>query len=97
MNRLLIFGFGYCGRAVAEAVPEFAVTATTRAPYQTRRFASRDDSGPGDSTVALVAFDAAEPAIAEASHILVTIPPGTDGDPVLRRYADVISAAPDVR
>ncbi len=30
MNRLLIFGLGYCGRAVADAAPDFVVDATSR-------------------------------------------------------------------
>ena len=89
MSRLLIFGFGYCGRAVAKAAPDFAITATTRASDQV--------TPPDTSEVAMVPFDAAEAAIAAATHILVTIPPGTDGDPVLNRYADVIAAAPDLR
>jgi hypothetical protein len=174
MNRLLIFGFGYCGRAVAEVVPDFAVTATTRDPLSSRdpdrpagqlpsmeTSSPEETSSPGSSggpdpdtapgqvprtswgttfpsaacginrgasisllaersnliaggasglshrsappndsapaTVALVPFDAAEPAIATATHILVTIPPGTDGDPVLHRYADVIAAAPGIQ
>jgi nucleoside-diphosphate-sugar epimerase len=74
MSRLLVFGFGYCARAVAEAAPDFIVTGTSRST-----------------------FDAAEPSIATATHILVTIPPIPDGDPVLTRYAAAIEKAPDLR
>jgi nucleoside-diphosphate-sugar epimerase len=45
----------------------------------------------------LVHFDAAEPAIAAATHILVTASPDADGDPALNRYATVIAAAPALR
>jgi nucleoside-diphosphate-sugar epimerase len=48
-------------------------------------------------TVRFVPFDAAEPAIAAATHILVTAPPSTEGDPVLTRYADIIATAPALR
>lgn len=99
MSTLLIFGFGYCGRAVAAAATEFAITATTRAsdPPTACGPTPRTDSGhAGGSAVAMVPFDAAECAIAAASHILVTIPPGVDGDPVLNRYADVIATAPNL-
>jgi nucleoside-diphosphate-sugar epimerase len=82
VSTLLIFGLGYCGQAVAKAVPDFAVTATSR-------------SGVSITGVALVPFDAAELAL--ATHILVTAPPGADGDPVLNRYADAIDAAPALR
>jgi nucleoside-diphosphate-sugar epimerase len=79
LNTLLIFGFGYCGHAVADAAPEFNVVSTTRSDIVPDAKRAR--------------FDAAEAAIAAASHILVTIGPGGDGDPVLRRYADAIAAS----
>src|SRR3546814_1812304 len=33
-------------------------------------------------------------ALAKATHILSSSPPGTDGDPVLLQYGDAIAAAP---
>lgn len=71
MGRLLIFGLGYTGRAIARSASAagFAVDATSR------------DGAPGT-----VPFEAAEAAIARASHVLVTAPPGAHGDPVLTRY-----------
>ncbi len=42
----------------------------------------------------MVTFDDALPAIDAASHVLVTAPPGTDGDPVLARYGEALSASP---
>jgi nucleoside-diphosphate-sugar epimerase len=85
VNGLLIFGLGYAGRAVAKAASGFAVTATSRSA------AFRDTS------TSIVPFDAAEPAIAAATHILVTAPPDAAGDPVLNRYAPAIAAAPRLR
>jgi nucleoside-diphosphate-sugar epimerase len=82
MSRLLIFGLGYSGVAIAEAARAagFSVTGTTRA-------------GSGGS----LRFDAAESAIRAATHILTTASPAGTGDPVLARYAAEIAGAPDLR
>ncbi len=87
MNRLLIFGFGYTGRAIGEAARALGweVAATTR------------DASPGRSPFTLVPFDAADDAIASATHIVATAPPRDDGDPVLARHADAIARAPALR
>jgi nucleoside-diphosphate-sugar epimerase len=81
VKTLLIFGLGYSARAVARVAADFDVVATTRSP----------EAG------ALIPFDAAGAAIAAATHILITAPPDADGDPVLRRYAGAIAAAPALR
>ena len=44
-----------------------------------------------------IPFDAAETAIASATHILTTAAPDEHGDPVLARYAAIIAAAPALR
>jgi nucleoside-diphosphate-sugar epimerase len=85
VNNLLIFGLGYTGSAVAKAASDFAITGT-----------SRSNSRAGTSAT-VVPFDAAEPAIAAATHILVTAPPDAAGDPVLNRYDTALSAAPGLR
>jgi nucleoside-diphosphate-sugar epimerase len=85
MNRLLIFGFGYSARAIAAAAAG-AITATYR---------SEAIDAVGE--VSLIPFDGAEAAVAAATHILVAAPPGTNGDPVLDRYATAIAAAPSPR
>lgn len=81
--RLLIFGLGYCGAAVAAAVRAegVVVRGTTR--------------GPANSDA--VPFDAAGAAIADATHVLSTVPPDAAGDPVLLRYAAAMCAAPALR
>ncbi|WP_297370521.1 NAD-dependent epimerase/dehydratase family protein [Acidocella sp.] len=86
-GRLLIFGLGYSGRAIARA----AVAAGWRVAATTRGRAAQE---PG---VELVAFDDAAGAIAAASHVVATAAPGEAGDPVLARYHDEILAAPGLR
>ncbi len=84
---LLIFGLGYSGRAIARAAiaAGYAVTATTR---------GKAAAEPG---VSLIPFDAAEEAIAAATHIVTTAAPDDQGDPVLARYRMAIAAAPHLR
>ncbi|HEX7390864.1 MAG TPA: SDR family NAD(P)-dependent oxidoreductase, partial [Acidiphilium sp.] len=88
-DRLAIVGFGYAGAAIAAAVLEagLAVTATTRDPA-----AKRTPEG-----VELVGFDEAGWAIREATHLLVTAPPGEAGDPVLARYRSAIGTSDRLR
>jgi nucleoside-diphosphate-sugar epimerase len=87
-GRLLIFGLGYTGTAIGLAAAEagFAVTVTSRQP---------DAAAPDGITV--IPFDAADEAIAEATHIVATAAPDDGGDPVLARYAEAIARAPALR
>ena len=82
MNRLLIFGLGYSGAAIARDAEAagFQVTGTSRAGV------------PGT-----IRFDAADAAIAAATHLLVTAGPDGGGDAVLDRYRHQIAAAPSLR
>lgn len=52
--------------------------------------AARDGTG-------TILFDAAAGAVARATHILTTVPPGPDADPVLALYAEAIAQAPVLR
>ena len=70
--RLIVFGAGYTGRAVAEAARVAGWDAV---------IVSRTPSAPGD-----IAFAEAGPALASATHLLATAPPGDGGDPVLLRH-----------
>ena len=94
--RLFIFGFGYSARAVARALhmlqgPRIPVAGTAReAP-----------AAPAPGAVRLHGFDGTRPGafgtdLARASHVLVSIPPDGDGDPVLRHHAADIAAAPNL-
>ncbi len=88
-DALLIFGFGYSGRAIGRAAVAagLTVTATSRDPA-----ALAPEAG-----VSIIPFDAAAQAIATATHILATAAPDEHGDPVLDRYRAEIAAAPDWR
>ncbi len=85
MHRLLVMGLGYSGRAIAALARDagFEVAITTRDPGQVA----------GD----VIGFDQAGPAIVRATHLVMTAPPGEDGDPVLARHADAIRNAPALR
>jgi nucleoside-diphosphate-sugar epimerase len=91
-QRLLIFGLGYCGVAVAAAARTagFAVTGTVRQ-------ANAAPSPTAAAVVDSIRFDDAAPVIADATHLLSTVPPDAQGDAVLARYADAIAAAPHLR
>jgi nucleoside-diphosphate-sugar epimerase len=84
---LLIFGLGYSGRAIAKAAMQagFAVTVTSRTPL------ARPEPG-----ITIIPFDAAQSAIAAATHIIATAAPDEHGDPILARYAAQITAAPNL-
>lgn len=82
MNRLMILGLGYSGQAVAAAARAAGFQVTG-----THRVATAD----------AIAFDAAGPAIAAATHLLATAGPEADGDPVLVRYGTEIRAASGLR
>lgn len=90
-GRLLIFGMGYCGRAVADAAlaAGFEVRGTTRSPLPPSASSAEEAAHP----IRLVAFDAAGPAIGQATHVLVSAAPDDMGDPVLHRHAPAIRAA----
>jgi nucleoside-diphosphate-sugar epimerase len=86
-GRLLIFGYGYTGAATARCAQRagWQVTATQR------RAASAAQG------MAIVAFDGAADAISQATHLLVTAPPGANGDPVLAAWGEAIASAPQLR
>jgi nucleoside-diphosphate-sugar epimerase len=75
--RLVLFGPGYCGRAIAQAAETagFAVIQVGR------------DSAPEQVLSSL----------RTATHVLSTVPPADDGDPVLARYEPALRSAPAVR
>jgi nucleoside-diphosphate-sugar epimerase len=82
--RLLIFGLGYSGHAVAVAARATGIDVwgTSRSPDR--------QAPPG---VRVVPFAAAEAEIDAATHVLATAAPEDDGDPVLLRYGSALRAA----
>ena len=94
--RLLIFGAGYSGRALARAVkPRAAWIGGTRR----RKEAAAQLAGEG---MAPFVFDGVRgegglaEAVRQATHILVSVPPG-DGDPVLAVFGEALADARDLR
>jgi nucleoside-diphosphate-sugar epimerase len=87
-SRLLVFGLGYVGCAVADAAMAagYAVMGTTRSPA----------SSSGGAVTSIDFADAAS-AITEATHLLSTVPPDLSGDPVLLRHCDAMTAAGNLR
>ncbi len=75
--RLVVFGLGYCGAAVADAATGdgLDVAGITR---QTDAASTRA-------------------ALAQATHVLSSVPPGEDDDPVLSRFGADLDAAPMLR
>ena len=86
--RLLVFGLGYTGSAIARAAAAegFAVSGTVR-----------DAIEAADDGIVRVNFLHADDAIAASTHVVCAAPPGPSGDPVLSRYAAAIAAAPRLR
>lgn len=76
---LMILGLGYSGSAVARSARAagWTVAGTARNPA-------------GD---AAIPFDAAGEAIRAATHLLITAPPGAQGDPVLAAHRPAVEAA----
>jgi nucleoside-diphosphate-sugar epimerase len=87
---LLIFGFGFTGRALARRMLTrgWSVTATAR----------KSEDRQAAQALGILAIDPADPlalteAAARAEAILVTAPPGTGGCPGLAALAPAIAAA----
>ncbi|UFN47384.1 SDR family NAD(P)-dependent oxidoreductase [Roseomonas sp. OT10] len=86
-DRMLVIGLGYSGAAIARAAAAggFDVTGTCRDP-------TRVPAG-----TPAIAFEEAAAAIAAATHLVVTAPPGPEGDPVLARHGAALARAGALR
>jgi nucleoside-diphosphate-sugar epimerase len=86
--RLLVFGLGYTGTAVARSVVSagYSVCGTIRGARE-----------PADDGVARTDFARAHEAIEGATHLLCTAPPDASGDPMLSLYRPAIETAPSLR
>jgi nucleoside-diphosphate-sugar epimerase len=89
-GHLLIFGLGYAGGATARA----ARAAGWRVSVATRDPAREEARALVRQEIALVAFADPGPALAEATHLLMTAAPTEAGDPVLAAHGALIRAAP---
>ncbi|MFN8829368.1 MAG: SDR family oxidoreductase [Labrys sp. (in: a-proteobacteria)] len=94
---LLVFGLGYSTQRFVDLYGHrFArVTGTVRSAEKAQALAARYQ-------IPVAVFDGFAPspvlleAIATATHILVSVPPDGQGDPVLRMLRETLAAAPDL-
>jgi nucleoside-diphosphate-sugar epimerase len=93
MSRLLCFGLGYSASFLAQQLRAegWHVSGTARTPESAEAVAANrfdvcvfDGSAPSPEAAA---------AVAQATHILVSVPPDADGDPVLRHHIDDLAKA----
>lgn len=95
--KLLVFGLGFSALHAAQRLQASGalVTATVRTPEKAERLAQ------AGFTPRLFSPEHADPGIvtdiAASDAILVSIPPGQSGDPVLASFAGAIAAAPHLR
>jgi nucleoside-diphosphate-sugar epimerase len=90
---IFIFGMGYSSEAAARALhrlrdPDIPICGTTREPGDTPSEALRRHVFDGKAPGATLGAD-----LAEATHVIVSIPPDAAGDPVLRHHRADIAAA----
>jgi nucleoside-diphosphate-sugar epimerase len=72
VSRLFVFGLGYTAKAIAAALPDGWTVEATGS----------------DGGIGFEDDQAVRAALSRASHVLSSVPPGADGDPVLSRYGD---------
>lgn len=97
MNRLLCFGLGYSAARIARRLADdgWAVAGTARSREGADAIAAQGYDA--------IVFDGTRPssevqaALARATHVLISVPPDADGDPVLRHYAEDIERAKSLR
>jgi nucleoside-diphosphate-sugar epimerase len=94
--RLFCFGLGYTGERLARAALErgWQVAGTCRTPAKAERLR--------DAGIKAVVFDGTQPvsagALAGTTHLLCSVPPDAEGDPVLRQHQDLLAQrAPSLR
>ena len=94
MTHLFAFGLGYSARRLAQrlAIDGWRITGTSRSPEGAVALTARGWHG--------LTFDgsapnpALTPALASATHVLVSIPPDSTGDPALRCHRCAERALP---
>ena len=87
---LLSFGHGYSSRELAKHLGGWRIIGTTRSTGKAEIYKT-------DGIEPLI-WPGEDPAtaISEATHLLLSIAPEEDGDPVFKAYAELISAAPNL-
>jgi nucleoside-diphosphate-sugar epimerase len=97
MSHLFCFGLGYSANALALRLKGegWRISGTSMTSDGARRL--REAGYEAHVFNGATSCQSARPAIAEATHFLVSAPPDALGDPVLRLHAQDISSAPHVR
>ena len=100
MSVLICFGFGYCAEHfVAEFGDKFERIVGTVRGAERAAVLNAYKAGPLEA----ILFDGAHAmpelrdAIAQAGYLLLSIPPGDDGDPALAMFGDDLAAAKNLR
>ena len=96
-SRLFCFGMGYTARTLARALSAegWQIAGTSRSAGSQGSFS--------EEGIALAVFDGtaplvdAGPTLAGTTHVLISIPPGAAGDPVLAHHAADIAALDGLR
>jgi hypothetical protein len=86
MKHLLCFGFGFSAEALAHMLNplEWRVTGTSRSPEGVAAINAQGYEG--------VLFGDMQSIPASVTHIVTSVPPSDDGDPVLLRFGDELVA-----
>lgn len=93
MTNLFCFGLGFSAQNLARGLMAegWIISGTCRTPgKQAKLRAGGIDAHVFDGMAPL---DTAAAALARADHLLISVPPGAEGDPVLARAGDVIAQA----
>ena len=97
MSHLLCLGLGYSAEALARRVAGagWRISGTAASPESVARISGLGYAGwLLDDTMTSAPISA---ALADATHVLVSTPPGDHGDPVLRWHADALRTAPNLQ
>jgi nucleoside-diphosphate-sugar epimerase len=88
---LFIFGLGYSARAIASRLMQRAwrTVGTVRSPEKLERTAA--------SAIRFDDKDSVRAALAGATHLLISAPPGEKGDPALEAYRSEMREAPKLQ
>jgi hypothetical protein len=90
VGRIFCFGLGYSASVLTESLRAegWAVGGTARRPERLAELRARG--------IDAVGFEQ-PPDLSGVSHVLLSIPPGPEGDPVLSLYRDRLATAPVLR
>ncbi|MGV1015696.1 MAG: NAD(P)-dependent oxidoreductase, partial [Methyloceanibacter sp.] len=97
MSRLFAFGLGFSAQALAERLASqgWRIAGTARdpanvAPLAAKNYAvTRFAGAPGNAALPKLLQD--------TTHLLLSIPPGPEGDPVLAHYREQLTALSSLR